>query len=68
MKKIYRVQVNDYMAPVVVELTESEAQTLAYVLEEIARGDEDALVGLWDDASNEIYGNYDEWIKIHKED
>ena len=68
VKKIYRVQVNDYMTPVVVELTESEAQILAYVLEEIARGDEDALVGLWDDASNEIYGNYDEWIKTHKED
>lgn len=42
MKKIYTVQVNDYMTPVRVELTESEANAIAYVLEEIVKSDKDA--------------------------
>lgn len=37
MKNTYYVQVNDYMTSVRVELTESEAKEVAYVLEEIAK-------------------------------
>ena len=66
MTKYYYVQVNDYMNPVRVELTESEANAVEYVLREIAKEDTDALVGISDETGTEIYGNYDEWIKIHK--
>ena len=67
MKKNYYVQVNDYMTPVKVSLTENEANAVAYVLEEIANSDEDALVEIKDeDYGNILYGNYDEWIKTHK--
>lgn len=67
MKNTYYVQVNDYMTPVRVELTESEAKAVAYVLEEIAKSDEDALVEIKDEDNGEIlFDNYDEWIKTHK--
>lgn len=66
MKKNYYVQVNDYMTQVKVRLTEDEANAVAYVLEEIAKSDENALVEIKDEDGNELYGNYDEWIKSHK--
>lgn len=66
MKQKYIVQVNDYMTPVQVMLTESEANAVAYVLKEIAKSDRDALVSIEDEDGNELYGNYDEWIKKHK--
>ena len=66
MKEYYYVQVNDYMTPVRVQLTELEANAVAYVLEEIAKVDNDALVGIEDENGNELYGNYDEWIETHK--
>lgn len=66
MKKYYYVQVNDYMNPVRVELTESEANIIEYVLREIAKEDTDALVDISDESGTTIYGNYDEWIKTHK--
>ena len=66
MKKYYYIQVNDYMNPVRVELTESEANVVEYVLREIAKEDTDALVEISDEIGTTIYGNYDEWIKTHK--
>lgn len=67
MKHIYTVQINDYMVPVKVELTEIEAKTVAYVLEEITKSDKDALVEIQDDDTGEIlFGNYDEWIVGHR--
>jgi len=66
MKKPYTVQVNDYMTPVIVELTEAEANTITYVLEEIAKSDKDALVGIEDEDGNELYNNYNEWIETHR--
>lgn len=67
MKRPYTVQVNDYMTPVRVELTESEARAVAYVLEEVVKSDEDALVEIKDEDTGEIlFDNYDEWIKTHK--
>lgn len=66
MKKPYTVQVNDYMTPVRVHLTEDEAKTIAYVLEEIAKSDKDSLVGIEDENGNELYDNYNEWIKTHR--
>lgn len=67
MKTFYHVQVNDYMTPVKVILTEIEANAVAYVLEEIANSDKDSLVEIINEDTGEVlYGNYDEWIKIHK--
>lgn len=66
MKKKYYIQVNDYMEPVKVYLTEEELNTVIYVLKEIANGDKDALVQIDDEYDNELYGNYDEWIQTHK--
>lgn len=67
MKKIYIVQVNDYMNPVRVELTESEAKAVAYVLEEVISSDEDALVEIREEDTGEIlFDNYDKWIKTHR--
>lgn len=67
MKRPYIVQVNDYMTPVKVMLTEIEANAVAYVLEEIAKNDKDALVEIIDENGKELYGNYDEWIETHKD-
>ena len=67
MRKSYIIQVNDYMTPVKVNLTEDEATAVAYVLEEIAKSDKDALVGIEDENGNELYGNYEEWIKTHRD-
>ena len=66
MKQMYYVQVNDYMTPVKVQLTETEANAVAYVLEEIAESDEESLVEIKDENGEVLYGNYDEWIKTHK--
>ena len=67
MKKYYYIQVNDYMNPVRVKLTESEANAVEYVLREIAKEDTDALVEISDEIGTTIYGNYNEWIKTHKQ-
>lgn len=66
MKKSYTVQINDYMTPVRVELIESEAKAVAYVLEEIVKCDKDALVEIAEeDTGRVLFDNYDEWIKTH---
>lgn len=65
MKKQYIVQVNDTMTPVKVQLTEEQANAVAYVLEEIAKSDKDALVAIEDEDGEELYSNYDEWIETH---
>lgn len=66
MKKEYWVQVNNYMTPVKVRLTEEEAQAVAYVLKEVAKVDTDALVEISDDESGDIlYDNYNEWVENH---
>lgn len=65
MIREYTIQVNDYMTPIKVKLTENEAHAVAYVLEEIAKADKDSLVGIEDDDGNELYGNYNEWIMTH---
>lgn len=67
MKRAYTVQVNDYMTPVKVMLTEEEANAVAYVLEEISKSDDDALVGIEDEDGNELYDNYSKWIKTHRD-
>lgn len=67
MKKQYFVQVNDYMTPVQVMLTEEEANAVTYVLEEIAKEDKDALVEIRnEDYGDVLYSNYDEWFEKHK--
>ncbi len=67
MKKIYYVQVNDTMTQAKVMLTEDEARAVAYVLEEVAKKDKDALVEIKDEDYGEIlYSNYDEWIETHR--
>ena len=67
MKNTYYVQVNDYMTQVKVELTETEARAVAYVLEEISKSDKDALVEIKEkDTGDILFDNYDEWIKAHK--
>lgn len=67
MKKAYYVQVNDYMTQAKVMLTEDEAKAVAYVLEEVAKKDKDALVEIKDEDYGEIlYSNYDEWIEKHR--
>lgn len=63
MKQKYLVQVNDYMSPVVVNLTEDEAKTIVYVLKEIAKEDKKALVGIENEDGEIFYSNYDEWYK-----
>ena len=63
MKETYFVQVNDDMTPVRVELTETEVDTVKYVLEEIAKSNTDLLVSLSANDGTELYSNYDEWIK-----
>lgn len=67
MKRDYYVQVNDYMPQVRVQLTESESKAVAYVLEEIVKVCEDALVELSDEDGTILYDNYDEWIKTHRD-
>ena len=67
MKRAYYVQVNDYMTPVKVQLTEEEANAVAYVLKEIAKADTNALVEIADDESgNILYDNYSEWWENHR--
>ena len=66
MRNTYYVQVNDYMTPARVRLTEYEAQVVAYVLMEIAKYDPNALVEIVSDEDDVLYGNYDEWSKTHE--
>lgn len=67
MKRTYTVQVNDYMTPVRVELTEVEANAVAYVLEEIAKYDKDALVEISNEDTGDIlFDNYEEWNETHR--
>lgn len=66
MKNTYFIQVNDYMTPARVQLTEEEANAVAYVLKEIVKVDADALVEISDDCDNVLYDNYDEWIENHR--
>lgn len=66
MKRPYIVQVNDYMTPVKVELTDTEAKAVAYVLEEISKSDKDALVEIKDEEDEILFGNYDEWVESHR--
>ena len=63
MKETYFVQVNDDMTPVRVELTETEVDTVKYVLEESAKSNTDLLVCLSANDGTELCSNYDEWIK-----
>ena len=67
MKKNYYVQVNDYMTPARVRLTEEEAETVMYVLQRIVEQDEDALVEIKDEDGEVLYGNYDEWFETHRD-
>lgn len=67
MKRDYYVQVNDYMPQVRVQLTESESKAVVYVLEEIVKVCEDALVEISDEDGTILYNNYDEWIKTHRD-
>ena len=56
------------MTQVKVSLTEDEANAVAYVLEEIAKSDKDALVEIKDeDYGNVLYSNYDEWFETHRD-
>lgn len=66
MKNTYFVQVNSFMTPARVRLTEEEANVVAYVLKEIAKADADALVDISDDNDNVLYDNYNEWVENHK--
>lgn len=67
MERPYIVQVNDYMTPVKVLLTESEANAVAYVLEEIVKSDKDALVGISNkDTGDILFDNYEEWNETHR--
>ena len=60
----YFVQVNDYMSPVSVELTEDEAKAVAYVLEEIHKEDRSLLIEISEEESGRIlFDNYDEWVE-----
>ena len=67
MKRDYYVQVNDYMPQVRVQLTESESKAVVYVLKEIVKVCEDALVEISDEDGTILYDNYDEWIKTHRD-
>ena len=69
MKKAYYVQVNDYMTPVKVMLTDNEVDTVIYLLKEIAKNDKYALVDITDcDYYGEsLYTNYDERSNTHEE-
>ena len=62
MKETYFVQVNDDMTPVRVELTETEVDTVKYVLEEISNANTDLSVCVSAHDGTELYSNYDEWI------
>lgn len=66
MNKNYYIQINDYMEPAKVKLTENEVDTIIYVLKEIVKSDEDSLVAISYEDGMELYSNYDEWIKTHR--
>lgn len=66
MKRKYILQVNDYMTPIRVRLTEEEAMGVAYVLEEIAKSDKHSLIHMEDENGEWLCDNYDEWYETHK--
>lgn len=66
MNKNYYIQINDYMEPAKVKLTENEVDTIIYVLKEIVKSDEDSLVCISDEDGMDLYTNYNEWIKTHR--
>ena len=66
MKRKYILQVNDYMTPIRVRLTEEEAMGVAYVLEEIAKSDKHSLIHMEDEDGELLCDNYDEWYETHK--
>lgn len=66
MNKNYYIQINDYMEPAKVKLTENEVDTIIYVLKEIVKSDENSLVAISYEDGMELYSNYDEWIKTHR--
>ena len=65
--KTYYIQTNDYMEPVKVNLTEEQVDGVIKVLKAIAENDEDSLVNISDEDGEDLYGNWNEWIKTHKD-
>ena len=67
MKTRYWVQVNNEMNPVPVMLTREQAEGVAEVLKSIVKENPDYLCGISSSEDNEeLYDNYDEWIKRNK--
>lgn len=65
--RVYYIQTNDYMTPVRVKLTEEQANGVVKVLKAIAEEDPDSLVNISDEDGEDLYGNWTEWIKTHKD-
>lgn len=58
----YTIQVNDYMTPVDVELTSTEAAGVIKTLKAIIESDPDALVNMEDEDGTEYVNNYHPWV------
>ena len=58
----YTIQVNDYMTPVDVELTSTEAAGVIRTLKAIIESDLDALVNMEDEDGTEYVNNYHPWV------
>ena len=58
----YTIQVNDYMTPVDVELTTTEAAGVIRTLKAIIESDPDALVNMEDEDGTEYVNNYHPWV------
>ena len=58
----YTIQVNDYMTPVDVELTSTEAAGVIRTLKAIIESDPDALVNMEDEDGTEYVNNYHPWV------
>lgn len=58
----YIIQVNDYMTPVDVELTSTEAAGVIRTLKAIIESDPDALVNMEDEDGTEYVNNYYPWV------
>lgn len=58
----YTIQVNDYMTPVNVELTSTEAAGVIRTLKAIIESDPDALVNMEDEDGTEYVNNYHPWV------
>ena len=66
-KDYYWIQVNDYMEPFKIALTEEEVNGVKKVLVKLAQVDEDALVQMTDEDGDIIFvDNYKKWIKTHR--